>query len=87
MVLTINLKILKFFKGVCKNLFNLKTIIKEASLPPKKKVSKLDDFIFKVSLGEEFHKKENGNIFSPCWITVSLIKFLDINLAKKADNK
>ena len=68
-------------------MFNLKKIIKEASLPPKKKASKLDDFVFKVSFGEQFDRKVNGDIFSPCWIIVSLIKFMDINLAKKSINK
>ena len=65
-----------FLKDECKKLFDLKASCREAQLPPKKKSINIQDFTAKISVGEEFRKKDNGQIYSPCWFKISLIKFI-----------
>ncbi len=68
--------------------------LKETALPPKKKKQlNMEDLKLSISFGENFKFKEikqesindleNIEIISPCWVQLSLVKFVDINIFKQ----
>ncbi len=72
-------------------LYDMNPFIRNVQLPPKKKKNlNLNDLTIKISFGEEFKERmENSEtndqgptIISPCWVHLTLEKFIDINIFK-----
>ena len=69
--------------------------IKNNALPPKKKKQlQIKDLTVRISFGEPFKPKvattgsenDQPEFSSPCWCDVSIQKFIDINILRKAQH-